>query len=362
VTAEVRRAGRPRRHRRLRVVAAAALAAVAVVLTSCSGGSGGGKAGASGTPRGAASATPTSVSGRLGMLVAGPTPKVAVTPAANACTAARRQPPGRTLQAITSGGVRRVYMLDVPSGAANPKAKLPVIFAFHTSGQNGAEYDHYTNFGTTARQFGYVVVTPVGADNRWNFVRRATAGPDDVAFISALLDSLSGKVCVDENKVFAQGLADGADMAVTIACALPNRFAAVAVVAASVLPKPCGAPAPSMLEIHGTADADAPYAGGGRDRPAPLSGTTAQPVEGRLTLWALLVRCATKPVWTNVTAHTRLLSWPNCPGGRDVGLIAVTGGGHTWPGSAPAPSLGPTNEEFSANQVILLFFRGHALA
>ncbi|HMA47559.1 MAG TPA: PHB depolymerase family esterase [Frankiaceae bacterium] len=204
-------------------------------------------------------------------------------------------------------------------------------------------------------------------------MRRAAVGPDDVAFVSDLLDAVSTRLCVDPRRVFATGISDGADMANTVACALPDRVAAVAPVAPSVLPdrvaavapvapsvlpEGCATPAPSLLEIHGTADRIVPYLGGGPDRPPPFQGTRAQPAEQRLARWAALVGCRGRPTWTGVTGSVRFLRW-GCGPGRDVGLLAVAAGGHTWPGAAPDPTLGPTTGEISANRVILLFFRGH---
>lgn len=232
------------------------------------------------------------------------------------------------------------------------------MLSFHGFRRNAPSHDAYTGLGAAGTRAGYLVVTPQGVHDQWNFVRRPAVGPDDVAFVSDLLDAVSARLCVDPRRVFATGISDGADMANALACALPDRVAAVAPVAASVLPEGCAKPAPSMLEIHGTADRIVPYLGGGPDRPPPFQGTRAQPAEQRLARWAALVGCRGGPTWTGVTGSVRFLRWA-CGLGRDVGLLAVAAGGHTWPGAAPDPALGPTTGEISANRVILLFFKGH---
>jgi polyhydroxybutyrate depolymerase len=53
----------------------------------------------------------------------------------------------------------------------------------------------------------------------------------------------------------------------------------------------------------------------------------------------------------------------SCPAGRQVELISVTGGGHTWPGAVgppPAAGLGVTSTALNADQAVLQFLGAHS--
>jgi polyhydroxybutyrate depolymerase len=207
---------------------------------------------------------------------------------------------------------------------------------------------------------GYVVATLDGVNGQWNFMRRAAIGPDDVIFISALIGDLGTRMCLDNRRVFATGLGDGADMAVTAACALPGVFAAVVPVAFAVLPASCPAPRPSLLAIHGTSDPVTPLDGGGVDRPAPFDGTQAQPVRSRLERYAGWTGCG-PATWVRDTSALRRLVFTACPPGRDVALLTSAGGGHSWPDPDADPPKGAARAQFSATEVAVAYFRGHPL-
>jgi polyhydroxybutyrate depolymerase len=362
-----RRAGRRGPNSRNRFVvpgiaaAGVLLIVVGLVVSLSSGGGGGntsgtaessalGKVGGGASSRAAAPASKAAVAPT-------PTPTPSPTPV-DACVSGKRLAAGNSVQWIKVAGVSRGYLLAVPA-AVKTAAALPVIVNFHGYDQTAIAQENYTHLAVSGIQSGYIVVTPLGVKNRWNFVRRAAVGPDDVTFITQALDGLAGQTCTDKNRIFLTGMSDGADMAVALACAQPARFAAVVPVAASVIPASCGTSPPSLLEIHGTADPVVPYAGGGSDRPPPFQGTQPQAAEARTARYASYAGCSAASSWRTSAQGTRLLGFSGCPANIDVGLLAVQGGGHTWPGAAPQPNLGPTATNFSANEVMLAFFEGH---
>jgi polyhydroxybutyrate depolymerase len=341
---------------------AGALLILVAGIVSLTGGKGDAKSNGPSVSSAMGLPAPRAAHGAASATVAPTVPRPVSSPApVSGCVSGQRLAAGATNQTISSGGVGRSYLLAVPAPAKGVTA-LPVIVNFHGFNESALTQENYTHLAEDGTKAGYIVVTPLGVHNRWNFVRRAAVGPDDVTFVSALLTDLSVRTCIDTSRVFATGMSDGADMAVTLGCALPARIAAVVAVAASVTPATCGPSPPSMLEIHGTADPVVPYGGGGGDRAAPFQGTTAQPVQSRLATYATRAGCTGTGTWQPSVTGTRLLRWSGCPGTIDVGLLAVTGGGHTWPGAAPRPTLGPTATTFSANEVILTFFGSHAKA
>jgi polyhydroxybutyrate depolymerase len=256
---------------------------------------------------------------------------------------------------VVVAGVTRSYLMAVPA-TSGPS---PVVIDYHGYQQSARQQDAYTGLASAGTRAGFIVLTPDGYRGQWNFVRRAAVGPDDIAFAVAMLDDAEQHACVDIHRVTATGMSDGADMADALACALPGRVAAVAPVAPSVFPAGCAA-ATSYLEIHGTGDPIVPYGGGGGDRPPPFEGTEAQPVLQRYGRWQALAGCP--PATRSVLAADVTQLRSSCPGGRDVSLVTVAGGGHTWPGAVgppPAPGLGATSTQISADQVILRFLAVH---
>jgi polyhydroxybutyrate depolymerase len=257
------------------------------------------------------------------------------------------------------GGVVRSYLLALPAGPG----VYPVIVDFHGYQQNALQQDTYSGLSAAGTAAGFAVVTPEGVQGQWNFVRRAAVGPDDVAFVAAILRSLAAQGC-SKPTVYATGMSDGADMATALACGLPYLVRAIAPVAPSVDPVGCG-PIGSMtvsyLEYHGDADPIVPYAGGGGDRPPPFQGTEAVPATQRLAVWSALDRC--QPTGSTTVSGAIGLTSNVCPAGVEVDLVTIRGGGHTWPGAKvppPVSGLGATTQQISATQQMLSFFQRHS--
>ncbi|MCK9927112.1 plasmid partitioning protein [Frankia sp. Mgl5] len=279
-------------------------------------------------------------------------------PPRSGCETGSSLPAGVTTETIHVGDVDRQFLLAVPQGGGAGTA-LPLVLNLHGYGQPAQELEQYTQMADSGTRAGYAVVTPVGASNRWNFTRSAKVGPDDVLFVGALLNDLTGRMCLDPKRVFASGFSDGADMVLALACALPERFAAAVTVASSRLPDACAAPRASLLELHGTDDRIAPFNGGGQARTAPYDGLVAQPVEARTDRYARALGCGGEHSTAQDFTHVARTTWTTCPAGKDVAALAMQGGGHTWPGAAPRPELGGTVTNLSATVVALAFFSGH---
>ncbi|WP_051467390.1 alpha/beta hydrolase family esterase [Pseudofrankia saprophytica] len=283
---------------------------------------------------------------------------VVASPAPSGCKTGKTLPAGVTAETVTVGSAKRSYLLAVPPAAAGDNQPRPVILNFHGDGQAPTDLEAYTGLAGEATKRGYVVVVPAGVDKRWNFIRSSAVGPDDVAFVAALLNDLRGRGCLADDRVFATGFGDGADMAVAASCALPGRIAAIVSVAGATVPASCVKTVTNLLEIHGAADQIAPWDGGGAPRAAPFTGVTAQPVPDRLRRYAQAAGCGAEPKDEVLPGLGKLTAW-TCDGKPDVGALSVTGGGHTWPQAQARPELGPTATSFSATVVSLLYFQAH---
>jgi polyhydroxybutyrate depolymerase len=237
-------------------------------------------------------------------------------------------------------GVRRSALLAVPA-AYDGHHRLPVIIGFHGYDQTAATFDGYTRLQTSGTAMGAVVAVPqgVGSPPGWNVPDSSEVGPSDVAFIDALLRQLAEHACADPARVVLAGLSDGSDMAVTAACALAGRVRVLLLVAASTGPSP-RCPAVAVLQVHGTADPVDAYAGRAADIRRGFGSVKAAGAEQAVREWAQLARCAAQPA-VSTSADLRIVDYHACAV-APVRLVAVQGGGHTWPGARPSPAYGRT--------------------
>src|SRR5205085_1686523 len=190
----------------------------------------------------------------------------------------------------------------------------------------------------------------VGPHRFWNISSSDPTAPDDVGFVTALLDRLERSLCVDHQRVYATGVSNGGGMAARLGCQLGSRIAAIAPVAGGYRSLPqCKPTRPlSVLEIHGTADPVVPYDG----KPPDYAGS----VPHFLDVWTEHNHCPPQqpPVW--IAPRTQRLAWGPCDDDTDVEHLKLSGVGHTWPG---APGSGAA---VNASREVWLFFRGRVLA
>ena len=189
-------------------------------------------------------------------------------------------PAGLSEHTITVDGAERRYRVHMPApqGAA-PRA---LVLVLHGGGGIGPDVTRLgahplAVFRTVADREGFVVVYPAGLparDGRSGWVdcrgdERLFSGADDVGFLSALIERLRTTFAVPPRHVFITGSSNGAMMSFALAIARPDLLGAVATaggnLAAQPRPGPCAAgpqsPVPMMM-VHGTDDAQMPYAGG----------------------------------------------------------------------------------------------------
>ncbi len=269
------------------------------------------------------------------------------------------QPSGDYDRTLRVGGALRHYVVHLPP--ATEGRRLPVVLLLHGSGGTGRQVAAATGFAAEADLRGFVAVYPDGQGGDWNDGRTAD-GPDDVAFVRALLDTLARSIRIQPRRVYAAGISSGGIFAHRLACELPGRLAAIAVVAGGMPPAVaarCGAVPPvALIAFNGTEDQLIPYAGG------DLLSAGESPA-----LWAGVDHCTPDPRTVPLadraggdSTTVRRTTWPRCDPGTDVVLYTISGGGHSWPGSAPmrVPLLGRTTQDLSATRTIGAFFAAHA--
>jgi polyhydroxybutyrate depolymerase len=263
---------------------------------------------------------------------------------------------------FVSSGVKREYLLYVPR-SYNRSRPTPLIISLHGAGLWGAAQRDMSRWNDVADREGLIVVYPSGVGGKGVRVWHEEDGRD-VTFIAALIDTISAHFNIDPARVYANGLSNGGGMSFALSCTLPDRIAAVGLVAsAQLLPFkwcPDRHPVP-MINFHGTADLAAPYNGGtswvvldDKRFPSQLTWTAN---------WAQRNGCGPNPLDSTVAAGVTRRTYTHCADGAEVVLYTIHGGGHTWPGGGPIPEwfAGRTSYSIDASRLMWEFFRERPL-
>lgn len=276
------------------------------------------------------------------------------------------------IDVFTVDDIERSHLLYVPE-SYDGATELPLVVAMHGGGLGGpVSMANLSSFNEVADSENFFVLYPEGAGNNWNDGRDfegrdELVARDDVTYVLTLIDALAEDYAIDSNRVFATGISNGGYMSQRLACQAPERFAAIASVAATFhdpFYDECslGEPMP-VLYILGTDDPLVSYDGGGQVGSGER-GTTSTAVEG-FTRWAELNNCvgtAVTSVMDDVEADDTSpfrQTYEDCDEGVTVSMITITGGGHTWPGGPqylPAALIGETSDDFEATEIIWEFF------
>jgi polyhydroxybutyrate depolymerase len=163
-------------------------------------------------------------------------------------------------------------------------------------------------------------------------------------------------------------MSNGAIFSHYLALKLADRIAAIAPVAGGIATEVAAdfhpAAPVSVLMINGRDDPLVPYAGGAV---AKTHGRIVS-TERALQLWLdaddLRGEPRARTVAANKTGNCKELwqIWSGGRGGSAVTLIALAGGGHTWPGGKPympAIVVGAVCPELDATRTIWEFFKQH---
>jgi polyhydroxybutyrate depolymerase len=265
---------------------------------------------------------------------------------------------GTSTRHITVGGVSRTYLLHAGGEAKPGRPLVLVLHGWHGSAV-GIERRTRGSFDKIADRDGAIVVYPEAlGDPRWNdgWPTGTAALPDDVGFLSALIDALAAEVGIDRKRVYAAGFSNGASMVYRLACERPELVAAVAPISgdtsapvASACPR--GAPV-AIIAMHGTEDPVVPFG----DRQ-----------QNDIRTWVRRDGCPVKPSSSQLPdtdphdgTKTRIDLYAPCAVGTAVAFYTIEGGGHAWAGGETIWALAPhgnTPRDFDAAAVIWDFFQ-----
>lgn len=307
-----------------------------------------------------------------------------------ACHAGKSLSHGRRLSSghhrftLTADGLERTYIVHVPSNY-DARTQFPLVVMLHGGGGTASTTLWETGWVEKADKSGFIVVFPNAMardpSRRSSFARNpqlwndgserfypGQKAPDDVRFITAVLDDLSARLTIDRKRVFVTGFSNGASMSFLIGATLSIRVAAIAPVAGALwFDPPMFERSVSMCYIIGTSDplnlieGGVPkVASGGSDE---IRAKPKPPVRESILKWVKALDAPITPA--NVSNSNGVRSETYGPGrdGAEVVYIAVDGLGHTWAGGRsllPESMVGETSDKIKATDVIWDFFQKHA--
>jgi polyhydroxybutyrate depolymerase len=295
-------------------------------------------------------------------------------------------PPASDARKIEHAGLDRTFLLHLPKGRNDDKP-VPLVIVLHGAGANGRITELLTGFSPLADRHGFAAVYPdaepgggLGVWQFWSAGGEQTAGAakkakaklvarDDFGFIAALIDQLVAERVADARRVYVTGISNGAFMTNRLACVMPERIAAIAPVAGTMVKWTAQDTKPSrpmpVLYMHGTDDKLMGLSGADFLSKRELSLSAADLV----AWWAKHNGCTGPPrveqlpdTAADGTTVERRTFEPR-GGAAPVIYYEISGGGHTWPGGSVQPEalLGKTSRDIDASTIIWEFFSRHSL-
>lgn len=255
-------------------------------------------------------------------------------------------------------GLSREYLLHIPPTYSGNK--VPLIINLHGYTSNNQQQMLYTNFNAVSDTAGFIICYPNGTiettsqQRFWNIgIAGATVNDED--FLIKLIDTIAAQYQIDQSSVYFCGMSNGGFMSYAMACAYPNRIAAIASVTGSMTTQQDAGCSSTftmpVMQIHGVLDPTVPYYGN----------ATMKPIEPLVKRWVLQNGCDTTPIITNVLNTNTTdgctairYDYKNGNNNSAVAFYKIDSGQHTWPNGII--TIGTTNRDFDASVEIWRFF------
>lgn len=264
-------------------------------------------------------------------------------------------PDGWAEESLDHDGLTRWYRVYLP----DPMPEDPALVLYLHGGTLSMRslfsplVDGTKTWLSIAEQEGVVLLVPNGVnpetedtfgnDQNWNDFRPdGAAGQstvDDVSFILALLDEISAKVAIDNDRIFVTGASNGGFMTYRLLIEAPERFAAGAAFIANLPELDDGLPLPKhptpLMIANGSDDPLVPWEGGmvGKDRGEVISAenTVKWWVSANQAVPDQLVSRYLPEIDPDDDCQVRMDYYPASDSGAPVLFYAILGGGHTMP-------------------------------
>jgi len=147
-------------------------------------------------------------------------------------TGCGKAPPTEGRRTITSGGMNREYVLNLPANYDQNRA-YRLIFTWHWRGGNAN--DVVTSSAGTGPYYGLesraggsaIFVSPEGLGDNGTSGWENPQGRD-ITFLRDMLTYFNANLCIDQQRIFSTGFSYGGMMSIAVGCALGNVFRAIA--------------------------------------------------------------------------------------------------------------------------------------
>ncbi|MDR0794413.1 MAG: hypothetical protein LBE82_13980, partial [Chitinophagaceae bacterium] len=140
---------------------------------------------------------------------------------------------------INVNGVNRIFIIHAPGTSID--VNLPVVLIFHGDGGTAAGMKNTTyGFDAVADANNFMAVYCQSTNDigpgEWNKIADGdeTGAPQDVLYISNLIDYLCSTYYINRKRVYATGMSGGAFFAYRLAIELAHKIAAIAPVSGSL--------------------------------------------------------------------------------------------------------------------------------
>ncbi|MDC1149758.1 hypothetical protein OAT41_04060 [Gammaproteobacteria bacterium] len=244
--------------------------------------------------------------------------------------------------ALTHKGLNRYYFIQQPHPEAEGLSS--VLFNLHGYGSNALEQMAYTNFNDLAdtKENNFILIHPQGAplntvltssSSHWNSGGWTIGSTvDDVDFINTIIELVSQKYNLNQERIYSTGMSNGGFMSYHLACNLSSKIAAIASVTGSMsiqTYESCNPTHPtSILQVHGTIDVTVPFQGN--------SDLGMKSINNVMDYWKLYDACDNDPTsivtdYFDIEISIQHDTYLNCLNDVQVELYKIEGMGHRWP-------------------------------
>jgi polyhydroxybutyrate depolymerase len=253
---------------------------------------------------------------------------------AAACAPAARGTGEAERVSLRVGDRGRSYLLYVPPAAARSARPVPLLLAFHGTGESGSKMHRRSGLAAEADRAGFMVAYPDAAVGNWaegcDCTRADELGVNDTGFVRALVDDVAARHPVDRARVAAVGFSQGGLFVHRLACEMSDLVAGVASIASPMsapLARRCRPARPvSVVVAMGTLDDAYPYEG------RAAGARTTLGARQTAAFWRTILGCQPAPGGAAAGAVPGVIAerWAGCEGGAAVTLYTVENGRHAW--------------------------------